>query len=55
MKNLKKTIENKEATNIDKIFFAETHRTANKVVVADLQNEIRILTEKHKKLNKKYQ
>lgn len=54
MKNLKKRIENKNEANVDSIFYTETQRTANKVVVSDLQNEISILTEKHKELKKKH-
>lgn len=53
MKNLKKRIENKNEVNIDSIFYTETQKTANKVVVADLQNEISILTERLKDIKKK--
>lgn len=51
---MKKRIENKNDAKIDPFFYTETQRTANKVVVSDLQNEISILTEKYKELKKKY-
>lgn len=53
MKNLKKRIENKKNVNIDSILYTETQKTAKKVVVADLQIEISILTERLKYIKKK--